>query len=784
MANDRELSKSLGGIAVFAIVASMVGAITSSCQSPSASVEERSSELTAALSTAIKRCERLFPRGRRRNECIAQAERSCRGAGGSGAGGHAGGAGGHAGGGAGHDGGAAGARDAGAVDRAPAIDAGSPDVAGSGVCGADSPLDVWTSQTQAEHMRGISAVRPNDVWVNTQTQVQHWDGNRWTVLLNADAGEFFFGPIWAFGPNDAWLVSNRVRHWNGTSWNDVPFPVAIASAMLWGPAPNNLWIIDSENTPSGMYHWDGAAWTDRSLPAAADGSTLNVQGVWGATDDDVWAVGTRVVSGSSSFHLGIQHWNGLSWEVFDPPLGVDDSFGAVWGSAADDIWATSSGAMWHFDGGAWTQTQGGTGSAKIWGSCAQDVWAGSWHFDGTSWKSQFLAPNINIFAVSGTGPDDVWIGGALNDAADHGVLFHRHPGDPAAACGNFRVDPGERCDPPQANICDSTCQAIVICGNGVVDPGEQCDPPHSSPPLPYPGCDSNCQIPKCGNGILDPGEQCDPPQFSGLFPACDFNCRIVPCGNGVLDPGEQCDPPDGFTCDGACHTIAACGNGRIDPGEQCDPPRTGAPYPGCNSSCQIPTCGNLALDPGEQCDPPTPFTCDDGCQTIPPCGNGRIDPGEQCDPPRPAGTTPACSASCQIPTCGNLAIDPGEQCDPPRSGPPYPSCDTSCQIPTCGNLSIDPGEQCDPPNEVFGAAFCDSNCQAPTCGNGKIDPGEDCDPPDLVGWQPGHGSPNYCGFDCKTHNACTDCHQICDSSPLGFAACKAAMCMKGPFSPC
>ena len=91
MANDRALSKPLGGIAVFAIAASMVGALASSCQSSSVSVEEQSSELTAALSTAIKRCERLFPRGRRRNECIAEAERSCRGAGGSGAGGHAGG---------------------------------------------------------------------------------------------------------------------------------------------------------------------------------------------------------------------------------------------------------------------------------------------------------------------------------------------------------------------------------------------------------------------------------------------------------------------------------------------------------------------------------------------------------------------------------------------------------------------------------------------------------------------------------------------------------------------
>ena len=236
--------------------------------------------------------------------------------------------------------------------------------------------------------------------------------------------------------------------------------------MLWGPAPNDLSIIDSENTPSGMYHWDGAAWTNRSLPAAADASTLNVQGVWGATEDDVWAVGTRLVSGSSHFHLGIQHWNGLSWEIFESTARRGRQLRRRLGKRRQRYLGHRSGAMWHFDGGAWTQTQGGTGSAKIWGSCAQDVWAGSWHFDGTGWKSQFLAPNINIFAVSGTGPDDVSVGGALNDAGDHGVLFHRHPSNPPLACGNFRVDPGERCNPPQANVCDSTCQAIICAETG------------------------------------------------------------------------------------------------------------------------------------------------------------------------------------------------------------------------------------------------------------------------------------------------------------------------------
>ncbi|HVU23890.1 MAG TPA: hypothetical protein VHE13_07170, partial [Opitutus sp.] len=194
-----------------------------------------------------------------------------------------------------------------------------------------------------------------------------------------------------------------------------------------------------------------------------------------------------------------------------------------------------------------------------------------------------------------------------------------------------------------------------------------------------------------------------------------------------------------------------------------------------------PVCGDVRLEAGEQCDPPNGVTCDQSCQRIPTCGDGFVDPGEQCDPP----VQYVCSASCLLlPTCGNGRVDPGEDCDPPRTSQ-YPLCDDTCHIVACGNGHLDPGEQCDPPRAGggFPTPWCDSNCQIPTCGNGNIDPGETCDPPS-GGWQPGHGSSLYCGNDCVTHDACAECHQVCDASPLGFSACERQQCARGIYLPC
>jgi hypothetical protein len=294
--------------------------------------------------------------------------------------------------------------------------------------------------------------------------------------------------------------------------------------------------------------------------------------------------------------------------------------------------------MWHFDGTSWSvPTHFASLAAALAGSCSTDVWAvtgaGYVHYDGQNWSTTVLAADPNVtttFRVMALAGADVWIGG-YSGPDNHGLILHRHPGDPTPVCGNYRLDPGEQCDPPNTAHCDPTCQRRVVCGDAFVDPPEQCDPPVPNV------CDPNCRLyATCGNGLVDPGEECDPPNPRG-FPICDSTCHINLCGNWQIDPGEACDPPRqdefGPWCDSTCQ-VPRCGNTVIDPGEECDPPRAlgSAGVPACDQTCHIPTCGNLTIDAGEQCDPPDDITCSRTCQTLAPfCGNGVVEPGESCE---------------------------------------------------------------------------------------------------------------------------------------------------------
>jgi cysteine-rich repeat protein len=109
------------------------------------------------------------------------------------------------------------------------------------------------------------------------------------------------------------------------------------------------------------------------------------------------------------------------------------------------------------------------------------------------------------------------------------------------------------CDLIDDGVINGTC---AQCGNFVVDPGERCDGGGNTAT-----CDSDCTYPICGDGLLNTpaGELCDDGNNvagDGCQPNCDF------CGDGVLDPGEQCDDGnlvDGDGCDPHCRIQgAAC----------------------------------------------------------------------------------------------------------------------------------------------------------------------------------------------------------------------------------
>ncbi len=149
----------------------------------------------------------------------------------------------------------------------------------------------------------------------------------------------------------------------------------------------------------------------------------------------------------------------------------------------------------------------------------------------------------------------------------------------------------------------------------------------------------------CGNGKVETGESCDDGnKVSG--DGCSASCKVEAgtCGDGVLNDGETCDdgnttPGDG--CSATCQTeqtMAVCGNGKIESGETCDDGNT-TPGDGCSATCQTETgvCGNGIREASEACDDGNQVPLD-GCEndctvspeqivcaTLPPATTGTCD---------------------------------------------------------------------------------------------------------------------------------------------------------------
>ena len=188
-------------------------------------------------------------------------------------------------------------------------------------------------------------------------------------------------------------------------------------------SPTNAWAVGwfhdgtSGVSKTLIQHWDGAAWTVVPSPNADAPSTLAAVDALSA--NDAWAVG-RFVADTSSEAGGrtlTEHWNGSAWELVPSPNnGIEGGNGNLRGVhalASDDVWAVGS---YFPDVGAPT---------------AQPLIE---HWDGTGWQivpgpSKSPGPWSELFAVSGTGPGDLWAVGVRDvsvgeEATERALILH------------------------------------------------------------------------------------------------------------------------------------------------------------------------------------------------------------------------------------------------------------------------------------------------------------------------------------------------------------------------
>jgi hypothetical protein len=190
---------------------------------------------------------------------------------------------------------------------------------------------------------------------------------------------------------------------DGTAtWSEVALGLD-APLLNWGIAfgPRDVTVVGNEGV---ALHFDGDGWTTQTTPTEED-----LWGVWGASPDDLWAVGGRGREGSEATIL---RYDGIEWTAVEVPELERPrvfAFFKVWGSGPDDVFIVGQrGAVLRWDGATLTEELVGATDdlIAVWGTGPDNVVAVGGrgngvvsHFDGVDWRSAQLAPTLGLNGV-------------------------------------------------------------------------------------------------------------------------------------------------------------------------------------------------------------------------------------------------------------------------------------------------------------------------------------------------------------------------------------------------
>jgi hypothetical protein len=221
----------------------------------------------------------------------------------------------------------------------------------------------------------------------------------WRTLFEFP-GSIYAGPLWAFGPGDAYVVMREVgecslRHYDGANWTSIETPDDFCAVDMWASAPNDIFFAAYDE----IVHYDGSTWTSIAIPAS---------GIEGTSSADVYAYDGGVV----------RHFDGADWTEILAGRYVQAMWAGPGGRAlvaTDDYYGEPDSLQW-WDGNAWTSTETPGRVRALWGSDQDQIfavgWGASgaaiWEWDGVSWTQVVSTSALPAFlGIDGNGPDDV-----------------------------------------------------------------------------------------------------------------------------------------------------------------------------------------------------------------------------------------------------------------------------------------------------------------------------------------------------------------------------------------
>lgn len=174
---------------------------------------------------------------------------------------------------------------------------------------------------------------------------------------------------------------------------DSPALVSGALTAVSALSSTDVWVVGGRRLQGGgeravVLHFDGTGWS-RVGNLGLSGPIWEATSVQARSDDDVWVSLGSLGSDPSR----VAHWNGSSWQTW--PMPREGLIDQLWAADDTDVWAVGAGA---------------------------DVE----HFDGTRWRNVHTpAPTSSeLFGVSGSGPDDVWMVGQYPQGPMHTLIVH------------------------------------------------------------------------------------------------------------------------------------------------------------------------------------------------------------------------------------------------------------------------------------------------------------------------------------------------------------------------
>jgi hypothetical protein len=191
---------------------------------------------------------------------------------------------------------------------------------------------TWTLiANEGVPLYGLWGSSTSDVWsVGQAGKVFHWNGSAWSSWPTGLSGTPDLSAVWGTGPTNVYAVGGT-SVWNydgsnGQNWRVIDVnagnPNGENLRTIWGSSPADIWVAGANGF---LMHGVNGTWAQE-----ANLGTGTILSLWGFADNDVYAVS----------NLGdIFHYNGASWVALPNANSV---LNGVWGSSPRDVWAVGA----------------------------------------------------------------------------------------------------------------------------------------------------------------------------------------------------------------------------------------------------------------------------------------------------------------------------------------------------------------------------------------------------------------------------------------------------------